>query len=440
MADIRDLGRTRSAAAGLAALASAAGACGLPGTTSQAAQGAGPAAPARAGTTERVSVGVGGAQANGVSQAPSLSADGRYVAFDSLATNLVGGDTNGASDVFVRDRATGKIERVSVGPGGTQANGDSGLGRISADGRFVVFASNAPNLVPDDANGLGDVFVRDRQLGTTERVSLRPDGREFDSFTMAAAISADGRAVAFSAEGQIFVRDRGAGTTTLASVADDGTPANDGCLQPAISADGRYVGFASFATNLAPGAGGNFAGVFVRDRRAGTTTLASVGLHGAPADSASWWPSLSADGRHIAFASLARNLVAGDTNNRADVFVRDLPAGATRRVSVRTGGGQVGAESNFPAISADGRAVAFTSKAARLVPGDTNRQPDVFVRDVAAGTTERVSVSSGGAQADAPSSFPAISADGRVVGFSSAATGLVPGDTNGTEDAFVRVR
>jgi Tol biopolymer transport system component len=237
--------------------------------------------PAWAGeTTERVSVGPHGRQADGASLAPALSMDGRFAAFKSDATNLVRGDTNGATDVFVRDRAKSTTERVSVGPGGVQGDGNSGgvfdfdTIAISADGRFVAFVSDATNLVPGDTNFSTDVFVRDRAKGVTERVSVGPGGVQ----------------------------------------------ANDVSFFPSLSADGRFVAFQSGATNLVPGDTGG--GIYVRDRELGTTERVDLGPGGVQANEAGFDPAISADGRFVAFASVADTFVSGDTNDTTDIFVR----------------------------------------------------------------------------------------------------------------------
>ena len=310
----------------------------------------------RSGTTQLVSVAADGTQANSDSFGPAISADGRYVAFDSLASNLVPGDTNDHSDVFVRDRRSGTTQLVSVATDGTQANSDSFDPAISADGRYVAFGSDASNLVPGDTNGTDEVFVRDRRSGTTQ----------------------------------------------LVSVATGGTQANGRSFIPAISADGRYVVFGSDASNLVPGDTNGTDEVFVRDLRSGTTQRVSVATGGTQANSDSFSPAISADGRYVAFDSDASNLVPGDTNHHADVFVRDLRSGTTQLVSVATDGTQANGNSSYePAISADGRYVAFGSDASNLVPGDTNENSDVFVRDRQSGTTQRVSVATDGTQANA---------------------------------------
>ena len=437
-----------------------------------------PSAVADPPSTSLVSVASDGTQGTDPSSSPSSSSDGRVVAFQSIATNLVPEDTNAEIDIFVRDRETTETTRVSVASDGTQANDLSVLPATSGDGRYVAFESDATNLVPGDSNVRRDIFVRDRQTAETTRVSVASDGTQGSSdFSFSqgsdASISADGRFVAFQAgfpnlvagdtnicvslpnlpPGEcpdIFVRDRQTGQTTRVSVASDGTQANDQSFRPAISADGRYVTFASVASNLVPGdtngALGVFLGtdVFVHDRQTGQTTRASVASDGTQANRESFAPAVSADGRYVAFVSLASNLVPRDNNGRRnpllgqDVFVHDRQTGQTTRASVASDQRQAIGPSSDPSISADGRLVAFTSDANNLVPRDTNRIGDVFVRDRQTGATVRASVASDGTQANDLSFLPAISADGRAVAFTSSATNLVAGDANQTSDVFVR--
>jgi Tol biopolymer transport system component len=254
----------------------------------------------------------------------TISADGRYVAFASDASNLVDGDMNGQTDVFVRNLAAGTTTRVSVSSSGAEGNATSGTPAISADGRYVAFASLASNLIAGDTNGYSDVFVRDRITGTTARVSSSTTGGELALVGSGRpAISADGRYVAFAvSEDNVYVRDRVAHTTELVSVNNHGLPGKKPSDEPAISADGRFVAFFSVAGNLVSGGGGWH--VYVRDRLYGTTRRVDISDTGALAVGSSENPSISADGSYVAFESLARNLVAGDTNNDFDVFGRTL--------------------------------------------------------------------------------------------------------------------
>jgi Tol biopolymer transport system component len=284
-----------------------------------------------------------GRQANAWSGFAAISADGRYVAFVSAASNLVASDTNLRADVFVHDRRTGRTSRVSPAANGHQANSDCEQPAISAHGRFVAFASAASNLVGGDTNGLEDVFVRDRRTHRTQRISVSSQG-----------------------------------------IQSTGSPTHSGSNSPSISADGRYVAFHSDASNLVSGDTNRVFDIFVRDRRSGTTSRVSVSDGGGQANAESLGPAvISADGRLIAFASLASNLVAGDRNDITDAFIRDRVARRTILASLSSTG-QQGTDSSWPAaISADDRDLAFSSWAGNLVPDDVSPGPDVFVRDLA---------------------------------------------------------
>jgi len=415
---------------------------------------AAPEPTAAAVLTERMSVSSAEAQATGGGSAgASITPDGRYVAFYSNATNLVAGDTNGLYDIFVRDRLLGTTTRVNVATGGAQATGGASFApSISADGRFVSFQSRATNLVTGDTNGLMDIFVHDRSAGTTSRVSVTSGGAQVTGGeSVSSSISADGRFVAFGSyatnlvvgdtnnHSDIFVRDRWAGTTTRWSVTGPGGQALNGDSgSPSISADGTRVTFDSYATNLVSGDTNVKWDIFVRDGRAGTTSRASVSSSGAQAASHSYAPSISANGRYVAFESSTNDLVPGDTNASSDVFVRDTLSGVTKRVSLTSSGAQASSHSYAASISADGRYVAFDSDATNLVSGDTNGQRDVFVHDRVRATTRRASISASGGQSNAGSHLSSVSADGRRVAFESYASTLVSNDTNGELDVFVQ--
>jgi len=401
-------------------------------------------------STERVSVNTAGAEGNNGSNEPSISGDGRFVAFYSFASNLVAGDSNGTSDVFVHDRQTGTTSRVSVNTAVAEGNSASYTPSISGDGRFVAFYSTASNLVAGDSNGTIDVFVHDRQTGTTSRVSVNTAGTEGNSDSYGPSISGDGRFVAFNSSASnlvagdsngyrdVFVHDRQTGTTSQVSVNTAGAEGNSESYAPSISVDGRFVAFNSSASNLVAGDSNGTYDVFVHDRQTGTTSRVSVNTAGTEGNSDSYETSISGDGRFVAFNSSASNLVAGDSNGYSDVFVHDRQTGTTSRVSVNTAGAEGNSYSNEPSISGDGRFVAFYSYAGNLVAGDSNGTRDVFVHDRQTGTTSRVSVNTAGAEGNDDGYDPSISGDGRFVAFFSSASNLVAGDSNGTSDVFVR--
>jgi Tol biopolymer transport system component len=294
-----------------------------------------PALALSGGSLQIVSTALDEGPANHHSSSPDVSSDGRYIAFDSLASNLISGDTNSYQDVFVYDRQTGITERISIASDGTQANHASRYPSISGDGRYVAFASEASNLVSGDTNGYQDIFIHDRQTGTTERVS----------------------------------------------VASNGTQANQGSFSPAISDDGRFIAFSSSASNLVSNDYNGFQDVYIHDRQTGTTEQVSVAYDGTQTNNSSGEPSISGDGRYVAFPSYASNLVSGDTNSYQDVFVYDCQTGTTERVSVASDGTQANATSDTSTVSNDGRYVAFGSNASNLVTDDTNGYEDIFFVD-----------------------------------------------------------
>ena len=400
---------------------------------------------------------------SGRSSRPVVSSDGAVVAFDSIAKNLVSADTNRADDVFVRDRATGQTERISVSSSGQQGNSDSSRPDISGDGRYVAFDSTADNLVAGDTNRTFDVFVRDRVAGTTTLVSKAFDGGPANESSSSPVISRDGRFVAFTSNatnltrkpgnGGIYLRNLRTGRTTVVSLRLDGSAAS--AAYPALGAHGRYVAFASFVSDVVPGDTNGTFDIFVRDRRLRTTTRVSVASDGTEAvDGDSLQPSISSDGQRVVFTSDAANLVADDTNGARDIFVHDLATGTTERASVASDGTQSDGQSNGPGIrgsatfgpdiSANGRYVTFDSIATNLVAHDTNtctygsggasftvpgQCPDIFVRDLRTDRTTRVSVDPDGQQADDASTDPSISGDGSSVVFFTTAR-FVAADTN----------
>jgi Tol biopolymer transport system component len=406
----------------------------------------------QAQTTIRASVDSSGIEGNGVSAGNSISADGLHVAFASSATNLVAGDTNAVDDIFVRDLQTGTTTRVSVANSGAQADNGSFSPSISGDGRYIVFSSAATNLVMGDTNLQTDIFVHDRVAGTTKRVSLGAGGAQANNSSGFPHVTPDGRYVLFfslasnlvagdtNAQEDTFVRDLQFNITTRASLDSAGAQGNNDSFSGAITPDGRYVAFESYASNLVAGDTNGVQDVFLRDLQLLTTTRVSVDSAGTQGNNVSVNASISADGRFVAFHSTSTNLVPSDTNGVKDAFVRDRQTGTTTRVSVSSAGVQGDGVSSEPQLSADGRFVAFYSAATNLVAGDTNALSDVFLHDRLNNTTQRVSVTTGGAEGNSSSLGSQLTPDGRFVNFFSSATNLVAGDTNGVLDVFVRDR
>lgn len=420
---------------------------------------------ASAQTTSRVSINSSGLPANNSGASDlSISDDGRWVAFESAATNLSPVDADLNTDVYVHDRANGSVELASVDSSGIKGNGSSFAVTVSADGNRLAFASGADNLIAGDSNGAYDIFVRDRAAGTTHVVSLSTGGTLGNGFSIWPSISADGNSVAFTSFASnlvvgdvasvwdVFVHDTATNTTELVSQSSAGVPGNadsgfpfitSGYSSGYISGDGRYVVFESHATNLVPGDTNGGPDVFLRDRQTSTTTRINVDPSGGQVASTSCTfvgvcmkPAISRDGRFVAFNSTSPEIVAGDTNGDDDVFVRDLLAGTTERVSVSSLGAQANNISFDPTLSSDGRFVCFSSDATNLVPGDTNIRYDIYVRDRLLGTTARVNVSTLGTESDETSGQPAMSGDGSAVGFFSWGTTLIGGDTTGVGFVF----
>jgi Tol biopolymer transport system component len=317
----------------------------------------------------------------------------------------------------------------------------------------VAFTSSAPGLVAGDTNETEDVFVHNVRSGVTERISVSSGGVQANNSSFNAALSGRGRYVAFTSgasnlaagdhafDGDVFVRDRRTDTTELVSVGIAGEEANgDSGEAPAISADGRYVSFVSQASNLVPGDVNSVADVFVYDRQTKTTQRVSVRTDGRQVNAGSFFPSMSSNGRYVAFFSGAPRLVLHDTNQRTDVFVHDTFTGATKRVSVATGGAEAnGASGAYASISGDGRVVAFSSRATNLVPGTRVKRTQMYVHNRVTGRTRLVSRAIDGSPGDSWSNYVALSHDATRVVFTSHSSDLVEKDTNATQDVFVRI-
>jgi len=404
--------------------------------------------------TERVSLSSEGEEGLGDSHGAAISADGRFVAFNSEVPDLVPEDTNGAIDVFVRQRQTGATEHVSVSTDGVQGNGPSYPIAISGAGRYAAFQSYASNLVASDTNEALDVFVRDREAGTTERVSLTSSGGQVAGHSYLQGISADGRYVLFhsDASGIVpgddnstfdgFLRDREAGTTECVTLSNAGIPVGNSGVG-SISSDARYVTFVSDTPGIVPEDTNAFYDAFVRDRVAGATHIVSVDGEGKPLGKWCGLSTITADGRFVLFNAFDFDLAGWQPSGPNLIYVRDLIAGTTEVMTASEN--LPGSPTQDPtmgwylsAMTPDARYVVFYSSNPNLVPQDTNGRTDVFIRDRVAESTVRVSVSSAGSQGNSRSIYPGISADGRFVAFISAASNLVPWDYNESDDVFVR--
>ncbi|HEV2757800.1 MAG TPA: hypothetical protein VG318_18725 [Actinomycetota bacterium] len=399
-------------------------------------------------STRRLSVSPEGRPGNSRSYGCDIAQGAAAVAFDSFASNLVRRDTNGEVDIFVVDAAG--LERVSVRPGGGQARASTGGPVISANGRYVAFTSLTYDMgEPGRRNRRMTVFVHDRYTGRTTRASDRSDGRRAIGHAVAYAISDSGRYVAFVSDapdlamkgddngmGDVFVHDRKTGKTNRVSLSRRlGDPNGDSSWAD-MSATGRYVAYASSATNIVRRDRNDSLDVFVYDRVERHTKLASITIDGKRSPDYSWDPSISADGRYVAFTSSA-SLAPTDAANE-DVYLRDLETGTTQHVSM----GYRGAANGFsqhPSISEDGRYVLFVSMADNLVPNDDNEALDVFVRDLQTQETTRVNLGEEGQEGNDHSLAAALGPDGRDVCWVTASTNLDGIEDNADmEDVYVR--
>ena len=407
---------------------------------------------ARAQTTEIVSVNSNGTWGNSTSATPVISYTGRYLVVWSRSTNLVPNDTNWKSDTFLHDRLTGMTERVSVNSLGIQGNDECAGASVSSDGRFVAFGSRSSNLVLGDTNGEYDIFVRDRQTGTTRRVNVDSLGRQGNLVSGDPTISADGRYVAFSSWADnlvpgdtngwsdVFVHDMNTGFTERVSIDSQGLQGLNWSGRPSISANGRFVAFSSSAGNLIAGDTNTSEDVFIHDRQTGMTKRVSVDSQGVEGIFGGVNPAISPDGRYVSFESNSPNLVPQDGNGKWDVFLHDYLTGITSMVSVDSNGIPGNEDSFGSSISVNGEYVSFSTRSDNLVPGDSGNRQDVFVYSAHTGVTERVSVNSFGQEGNRPSSLSTISANGRFVGIGSEASNFVEGPSNQYMDSFVHDR
>ncbi|WP_150047268.1 TolB family protein [Methylomonas rhizoryzae] len=378
---------------------------------------------------------------NEASFGQTISTTGRWIAYSSVATNLVAGDS-GIEDVFVFDRVQKKNRLVSVNQDGESGDSASFEPTMSGNGRWLAFRSFASNLIETDGNQFGDIFLTDRIKGHTTRVSASSDGGDGNGESYAPALSANGRWLAFASAASnllvgddngvddVFLYDKQRKTLSRVSAGTTGA-VNDGNSNfPSISATGRWIAFTSAADNLVGNDGNGHADIFLYDKKA--ASLALIPGPGANGDSKS--ASISGNGRYIAFASAASNLVNGDNNGKTDIFVYDVKKASTTRVTQG-----IAAESNGdsadPSISANGRWIVFASSASNLVAADDNGVDDIFLYDVKTRQTQLLSVGGNGG-----SYTPTISANGKWAAFASEAGNLIDNDDNGKRDIFLRRR
>ncbi len=402
---------------------------------------------------DRISTDSAGVESSKGGWTPTMSADGRYIAFDSNSSNLAPGDTNDTWDVYIRDTQTGTTTRVSTDSSGTEGNNASWWASISPDGRYVTFASYASNLVAGDDNDESDVFLKDTQTGTVTRISEDAVGNDANGDSWISSISADNRYVVFyskasnlvandtNARYDVFLKDTTTGSVQMVSTDSANNPGNNSSFidyPSVVSSDGRYVTFYSKSNNLVANDTNEKYDVFLKDMQTGLTSIISTDTGGNLGNSGSYTPTMSDDGRYISFDSYASNLVVGDSNGAYDVFVRDTQAGTTQLVSTDTSNNKGNNDSFWSTISGNGQHIIFESSATNLT-ADGNSSYNVFVKDLQAGGISMVSTDySGNFGNHWMATQAVISADGKVFAFDSYAKNLVENDTNLWPDVFVR--
>ena len=403
-------------------------------------------AQAATGEIIRCSSSSSGEEGNDSCSNPAITPDGRYVVFESVATNMVAGDTNAKKDIFRKDLATGETVRCSTGSSGTEGDNDSFNPSLSADGRYVAFDSDADNLVPDDTNVKRDVFRKDLTTGNTVRCSTDPSGAQGPNESANNAISSNGRYVVFASSSnnlvagdingyhEVFRKDLDTGEIVLCATDSAGVQGNNYSNYPCVSPDGRYVAFEAESSNLVTGDTNGNSDIFRKDFVTGETVRCSTGSSGNQANSYSFNPSLSADGRYAAFRSYATNLVSIDTNVSYDVFRKDLNTGEVINCSTSTAGTQAQGHSENPGMDSTGRYVVFNSGAS--LASSYAGKNTVYVKDVATLVVSACSTTDTSVSGDGNSVTPSISSGGTYVVFASQASNLVSDDTNGKQDIF----
>ena len=419
----------------------------------QALAATGAAAAAPPGDLVLVSAAAGGEPGNGPSSyGLATSADGRYVAFASMATNLDPGDTDTVVDVFVKDLSTGQVQLASQTAAGVKGTAISERPSISADGQTVAFVSAADNLSPDDTDGYPDVFVKNLRTGDLTVASRTADGIKAATGGESATLSADGSTVAFSStatnlspdavDGSAHVYVKRLDTGTLTPV-DGGTitrpDEQHGATAPSLSADGQIVAFTTDAGQLDPADTDQRADIYVRHLGSGELRLASVNAAGVKGNSPSSGPSVSADGTHVAFATGSTNLLPQDTDPSSDVYVKNLADGSLRLASTDGTGTKANQAASYPSLSPDGGYLAFSTDATNLGIDTPPLVKQVYRKNLATGELLPVSVTADGTPGDYLSIEPSIAAAGAVVAFYTPSTNLVPDGGNRVADVIAKV-
>ena len=404
------------------------------------------------GDISLLSTSTSGAKGNGGSELPAISAGGGKVVFWSTSTNLDPADTDALADVYVKDLATGALTLASTSDTGVKGNGPSmSRGAITADGTKVAFFSQATNLDPGDTDPVEDLYVKDLVTGDITLADVSPTGVKADARALGPALSADGTKLAFytwadnldpadtDRFADMYVKDLVTGSLTLVSTASDGTKGNSNSYsRGAISSDGTSVAFWSQATNLDPADTDDIADVYVKNLTTGELVLASKTRQGVKGNGESYGQKLSGDGTKLAFHSESTNLDPADTDELEDVYVKDLVSGALTLASTSDAGIKGNGESEEPQLSADGNRVAFFSEASNLDPTDPSDDDDVYVKDLVTGNIMLASTSDDGQKGNGASSYPKIASDGTWVAFESTATNLDPGDGDPISDIYAK--
>ena len=390
-----------------------------------------------------------GTLGNGHSRYATQSEDGQFVAFSSSSTNLVAGDTNGEYDIFLRDRANDTTTRVSITSTGAEAlGGDSMNPSISDDGTLIVFESEATNLVVGDSNSDKDIFMHDTATGTSIRISTTTTGLETTNDSRNAKISGDGEWIVFETDASlqpsdtnnisdIYLYEVASGTITRISENTDGTQSNGISRNPSLSSDGRYIVFESAATTLVSGDTNGAFDIFLYDRILDNLERVNLTIGNTQSAGSSYRPSVSDDGNRVVFESDATDLIGAfnDTNGNRDIFIRLRNVPSTARVSVNSSGVQSNGDSTQATISRDGTGVLFQSLASTLVDDDTNGLSDIFMRSIDSATTQRLSLNRNGVEANGASYNAHLCPTERYVTFHTEATNMdTVTDDNGVDD------